>query len=475
MSSASGDPKAYTIRHVRKRHGRLEYRRRVPDWLRPIVGQWEWVVRLRGTEEQCLGQASELTRKHDSWTSPEARERVRRVGGGTEALLAMRQREPIAVVDDDTPTADKLLADSNLSVKDMRLALAMWRFAKEVSDDAEATRMDLEPFRRKLTGEPEMEPEPGTHTLQEVVRRWERQSGLPETTRRTYGSRIRRAIEFFGAGTPTAQITPARVRAWRDAVAELPGPQGLSTNLRTASMATLTAYRKSHPTTTQPIMAKSVGDHLKAFASVMSWAVGEGIIDTNPCAGVKAPKDERDDIADTMHPGVPWRAMPEFMAELRSTPGNVARALEFTILTGVRSTSAVGLDWSELDTTRGLWTCPARRVKGWREAHIIPLSSRALECLEAAGSTVGSVWGKLPANGMLNLLQRKMGRSDVVVHGFRSSFSTWANEATEYPAEMVEFALAHKVGTEVSRRYRRESMVERRRALMEDWASFCIG
>lgn len=59
-----------------------------------------------------------------------------------------------------------------------------------------------------------------------------------------------------------------------------------------------------------------------------------------------------------------------------------------------------------------------------------------------------------------------------VPHGLRSSFRDWAAERTDYPAEMAELALAHQVGNEVERAYRRTDMLERRRQMMEDWASF---
>ena len=66
-----------------------------------------------------------------------------------------------------------------------------------------------------------------------------------------------------------------------------------------------------------------------------------------------------------------------------------------------------------------------------------------------------------------------MGRRDLTVHGFRSTFRDWAAERTNFPREVVEMALAHRVGTEVELAYRRSDLFERRRQLMDAWAQYC--
>jgi integrase len=73
---------------------------------------------------------------------------------------------------------------------------------------------------------------------------------------------------------------------------------------------------------------------------------------------------------------------------------------------------------------------------------------------------------------MLVLLER-MGRADLTVHGFRSSFRDWAAEQTAFPSEVVEMALAHAVGNKVEAAYRRGDLREKRRKLMEAWAAYC--
>lgn len=59
------------------------------------------------------------------------------------------------------------------------------------------------------------------------------------------------------------------------------------------------------------------------------------------------------------------------------------------------------------------------------------------------------------------------------IHGFRSSFRDWTSETTTYPREIAEMALAHQVGNEVERAYRRTDLLEKRRELMQAWAEFC--
>jgi integrase len=45
----------------------------------------------------------------------------------------------------------------------------------------------------------------------------------------------------------------------------------------------------------------------------------------------------------------------------------------------------------------------------------------------------------------MSMLLRRMGRTDITVHGFRSTFRDWAGETTSFPREVVEHALAHQL------------------------------
>ncbi|HEU4458103.1 MAG TPA: integrase arm-type DNA-binding domain-containing protein [Methylibium sp.] len=180
------------------------------------------------------------------------------------------------------------------------------------------------------------------------------------------------------------------------------------------------------------------------------------------------------------HPALPYKDMPAFMQRLRGLDSISALALEFTILTACRTGEALGAVWSEFDLDRGAWIIPARRMKGGRE-HRVALSFDAMVVLTRAhelrqGDCVfpGARQGQPLSNMALTMLVRGW-RSDITVHGFRSSFRDWAAEETQFPRDLAELALAHQVGDETERAYRRGDAFERRRALMDAWADWCNG
>jgi integrase len=177
------------------------------------------------------------------------------------------------------------------------------------------------------------------------------------------------------------------------------------------------------------------------------------------------------------HDAVPYAEMPAFMGGLRTKHGTSARALEFTIITAVRTGEAIGATWSEIDLGTKVWTIPPERMKAGRE-HRIPLSDRAiavLETLPREGEYVfaGARESKPLSNMAMLELVRGMRGKGATVHGFRSTFRDWAAETTAYPHEMCEIALAHAVGNKVEAAYRRGDMMEKRRRLMADWAAYC--
>lgn len=176
------------------------------------------------------------------------------------------------------------------------------------------------------------------------------------------------------------------------------------------------------------------------------------------------------------HPALPWREIGAFLAALRQQEGVGAQALELAILTAARSGEVRGMTWAELDLATGLWTVPAGRMKAGKE-HRVPLAERAIAILKAAPRDGDLVFqgraGKPLSDITLTAVLRRMGRNDITVHGFRSSFRDWAAESTNYPREMAEMALAHTVGDKVEAAYRRGDMFEKRRRMMADWAKHC--
>jgi integrase len=180
------------------------------------------------------------------------------------------------------------------------------------------------------------------------------------------------------------------------------------------------------------------------------------------------------------HPALAWSEIASFMGELRSREGVAARALEFTILTAARTNEVIGATWSEIDFDAATWTIPAERMKADKE-HRVPVAPAALELLrnlytEGGNDLVfiGSRAGRGLGERALAEVLRCM-RSDITVHGFRSTFRDWASECTNFPSEVAEMALAHAIPSGVERAYRRGDLFAKRRALMTDWAAFCAG
>lgn len=190
-----------------------------------------------------------------------------------------------------------------------------------------------------------------------------------------------------------------------------------------------------------------------------------------------------------------------WFAALRGCGGAGAQALAFLTLCASRSGEVRGAVWDEINIEARLWTIPAGRMKMKRE-HRVPLTEAALAIVRAMPRLAGSPYVfAAPRGGMLSDMTlskvmrdmqeraekaakkagqdvNKAGWRDprsgrpAVPHGLRSTFRDWAAERTEWPRDMAEIALAHNVGGVVERAYRRGDMLEKRRAMMEDWARF---
>jgi len=177
------------------------------------------------------------------------------------------------------------------------------------------------------------------------------------------------------------------------------------------------------------------------------------------------------------HAALPFVEIGGFVAALRQQSGVAARALEFCILTAMRTSEVLGATWDEVNLAERHWTIPLGRMKGERE-HRVPLSDRAIEILgemRALHATLvfpGSRGRTLSHFAMLRVL-RAMGRDDLTAHGFRSSFRDWAAECTNFPREVCEQALAHTIENKVEAAYRRGDLLEKRRQLMRAWARYC--
>jgi integrase len=161
------------------------------------------------------------------------------------------------------------------------------------------------------------------------------------------------------------------------------------------------------------------------------------------------------------HEALDYREMAEFVEELRARDGIAARALEFAILTAARTGEVIGATWGEIDLEAKLWTVPGSRMKSGRE-HRVPLSDAAVVVLNTMPRFSNDPRMFPISNMGMPMLLRRMGRGELTVHGFPSTFRDWAGDMTAFQREVVEAALAHTIGE-----YRRGDALEKRRKLMD--------
>ena len=177
------------------------------------------------------------------------------------------------------------------------------------------------------------------------------------------------------------------------------------------------------------------------------------------------------------HPALPYAEAAGFMTTLLGAAGTAAAMLRFLIFTACRTNEVVDARWSEIDRPLSAWRIPGERMK-MNQDHVVPLSDPALAILdEMQDGTQGELifpnpdGGSFSENAMLAVLDR-LSYGHVTVHGFRSTFATWAEKCTDYPEGVREAALAHKYKSETTAAYQRGQKLEKRRVLMKHWADF---
>jgi integrase len=236
--------------------------------------------------------------------------------------------------------------------------------------------------------------------------------------------------------------------------------------------------------TSKPETASRLRGRIEAvlsYATALGWRTG-----TNPATwrghlSTMLPK--RSKIAAVEHhAALPWQEIGRFLIHLQKHRATAARALEFLILTATRTGEVLGAKWREIDLDAAIWTIPASRMKAGKE-HRVPLSSAALAILRTmeppgAKAPEGYVFpGQKPGAPLsqmsMAMLLRRMKRTDITVHGFRSTFRDWAEEATSTPHTVSEAALAHTINSKAEAAYRRGDLFRKRAVLMESWAAFC--
>ena len=191
--------------------------------------------------------------------------------------------------------------------------------------------------------------------------------------------------------------------------------------------------------------------------------------------------------AGNPHPAAHWRVMPEIVAELSRSTSADAACLLFIAATGVRAGTARLAKWSDIDLDRRIWTPPLAdlKEKHHKRPFVIPLNDAAVDALARVSKSSRFAFGLL-SEGLLtscvNRLRRRhpdwvdqeSGRP-FSVHGFRSTFRTWVEEARRADSTLAELCLGHKVRGEVEARYVRAGLIEERRGLLDAWSRHLRG
>jgi integrase len=186
-------------------------------------------------------------------------------------------------------------------------------------------------------------------------------------------------------------------------------------------------------------------------------------------------------------PALAYDQMPAFMTDLRKRSGMAALALEFLALTAVRTQDVRAAKRADIDVGKRVWTIPAFSKTG--AEHRVPLAQAAMDVIAKAQKIAAEIGGAvgnsaflfpndvsgaaLSTNAMLHVIERMGRKGQMSAHGLRASFRTWALERSNFPWELCEISLGHKIGTKVERAYARSDGFEKRVAIMQAWANFC--
>jgi integrase len=218
--------------------------------------------------------------------------------------------------------------------------------------------------------------------------------------------------------------------------------------------------------------------------AIFDWSIAhEWRDETNPAELKKVklllPKISKKQRQVRHHPAMRYDKVPAFMARLVEDNSTVSRALQFIILTALRTNEALQAEWKEIDWDNRVWTIPKERMKSG-EAHRVPLSDAAMEILSVhyMRRVCNFIFAGKDNKPITNIAVRHAlhrtwnGDGEVTIHGFRSSFRDWSSDVAHARYEVAEAALAH-TGDPVVRAYLRTEHLDARRELMQSWASWC--
>ena len=228
---------------------------------------------------------------------------------------------------------------------------------------------------------------------------------------------------------------------------------------------------------TKPETARRVKQRI---GTVMKWAVAKGWRQDNPADAISTALPKQDASKKQHRKALPYSEVAACIDTVKGSGAGLTTklAFEFIVLTASRSGEARLATWSEFDLDAKEWLVPASRMKAKRD-HRVPLSGRVLEVLAEAKSLsdggdlvfAGTKQGRPLSDMTLSKLVKELG-FEADVHGFRTSFKTWAQERTNFAREVSEMALAHVIQNKSEAAYARSDLLDKRRMMMESWAGF---
>ena len=218
--------------------------------------------------------------------------------------------------------------------------------------------------------------------------------------------------------------------------------------------------------------------------SILDWARTKGLREGENPARLKGHIDHllppsRKSKRVKHHAFLPWEDAPAFYNELADMEGFAPKALKLVILTALRCGNVANAEWREVDIKKEVWTIPGEKMKTGVEFRV-PLSSEALQVIKSLPPASKFLFPGLEDRPLtiaaLTAVKNRMGKENITVHGFRTTFRTWASDSAHAPREVSEAALAHAIESKVEASYARTDHLERRRELMGQWAKFvCDG
>ena len=224
--------------------------------------------------------------------------------------------------------------------------------------------------------------------------------------------------------------------------------------------------------------AKKIKQRLRM---IIKWARAQGYFqgdDPVELAEQALPKQLK---SDDHHKSLEFEKLPEMISNLRKSKISLPTklALEFTILSACRTSEVLNAKWEEIDLTKLIWSIPSERMKGGK-VHQVPLTDRMTVILNDCKKLKtnndllfpSEINGEALSNNTMRLALKKRLKVDATVHGMRSSFKDWASETTNFANEVSEMALAHTISNKTELAYRRRTLIEKRRHLMQKWSDY---